>query len=215
MRCFHCPHCRKCTLRYEKHSYLFNRCISANNIGLYYLFTCVELLNTSIVFWAVLVTFEDRIDTDLVFFIFYLATAIGHEFLYIKKFCQLTETMVKGETMHERENKLKLHYKMEKQLSMMDRMQGKQPVIINPFDKGIFLNVIEFFLPSFPCLTKTSRINVQMGEDLMAPRKLKSKSVSIRSNSNASLEEIEMTNTTIDIDEEAKLDSERDSMVFN
>mmetsp|Transcript_40339 Transcript_40339/g.38815 ORF Transcript_40339/g.38815 Transcript_40339/m.38815 type:complete len:208 (+) Transcript_40339:290-913(+) len=86
LRCFHCVHCRKCTLRYEKHSYLVNRCISANNIGLYHMFVTTELFNTSIVMWAILVTFEQRIDADLVFFIFYLACVIGHEGLYIKKF---------------------------------------------------------------------------------------------------------------------------------
>ena len=102
------------------------------------MFVTTELFNTSIVLWAILVTFEQRIDADLVFFIFYLACVIGHEGLYIKKFLQHTKSMVTGETMHERLNTYKLHYKMDRQMSMMDRMQGKVPKLINPFNKVAF-----------------------------------------------------------------------------
>lgn len=49
-----------------------------------------------------MVTFNDRIDADLIFFIFYLIDGIGHEFLYLKKFIVHTKTMLTGETLHER-----------------------------------------------------------------------------------------------------------------
>lgn len=89
-RVFHCPHCKHCCHRYEKHSYLVNRCIGANNVAYYWLHCLLEVLNTGIVFWALLITFEERIDSDLVFFILYLTTGIGHFFHFFKKFYQIT-----------------------------------------------------------------------------------------------------------------------------
>lgn len=82
--------------------YRVNRCIGAKNLPLYWIHILIELINTTIVFCALMVTFNDRIDADLIFFIFYLIDGIGHEFLYLKKFIVHTKTMLTGETLHER-----------------------------------------------------------------------------------------------------------------
>lgn len=104
---------------------------------------------------------------------------------------------------------------------MMERMQGKTPRVINPFNKGLYMNVTEFFLPLFSCFLKKGHIKVQTGPELMAPRKKKAIPTSQRisqkkqnSLSKQSEDSIEMTDMTIhDIDEEAKLDSERSRML--
>mmetsp|Transcript_40339 Transcript_40339/g.38818 ORF Transcript_40339/g.38818 Transcript_40339/m.38818 type:complete len:131 (+) Transcript_40339:926-1318(+) len=121
--------------------------------------------------------------------------------------------MLTGETMHERLNTYKLHYKMDRQMSMMDRMQGKIPKLINPFNKGVFMNILEFYLPMFPCIVKKGIIHAPVGDDLMRARNSSSKKGKSKSYESRDHEEIEMTNTTIDMDEEAKLDSERESMI--
>jgi len=54
------------------------------------------------VFWSLIITFEDRIDADLIFFILYLTVGIGHEGIYFKKIFVHTRTMLTGETLHER-----------------------------------------------------------------------------------------------------------------
>ncbi len=118
-----------------------------------------------------IVTFEDRIDSDLVFFIMYLTVGVGHELHFLKKLFNTTRSMLTNESEHERTFGFKLHYKNDKQLSMMERMQGQIPKLINPFDKGVISNIVEFFIPVFSgCCGKKKGINVQTGNDLMAPR---------------------------------------------
>jgi hypothetical protein len=78
--------------------------------------------------------------------------------------------MLTNESEHERTFGFKLHYKNDKQLSMMERMQGQIPKLINPFDKGVITNIVEFFIPIFSCCSKKSKFNIQTGHDLMAPR---------------------------------------------
>jgi hypothetical protein len=153
-RVFHCPHCRRCTMKYEKHSYLVNRCISANNLPLYYLHILVENVNIFIVFWSLILTFDERIDSDLIYFIMYLTCALAHQCLYFKKILVHTKTMLTGETLHERNMGMKLHFKNDRQVSMMERMQGITSSVINPFNKGLIKNVIEFFLPAFTMCRK-------------------------------------------------------------
>ena len=101
-------------MRYEKHSYLVNRCIGASNVGLYWIHLLLEVVNSFIVFWALMITFDERIDADLIFFILYLACGIGHFAHYLKKFIDVTISMVTGETLHERQFGLKIHYKNDK-----------------------------------------------------------------------------------------------------
>lgn len=91
-----------------------NRCIGANNIPYYYLHLLLEVLNTSIVFWALMQTFEERIDSDLVFFIMYLTVGVGHELHFLKKLYNVTRSMVTNETENERIMGFKLHYKNDK-----------------------------------------------------------------------------------------------------
>jgi hypothetical protein len=85
-------------MKFEKHSYLVNRCIGASNLPLYWIHIVIELINTSIVFWSLFIIFEERIDSDLVFYILYLICGIGHEGLYLKKLYLHTRTMVTGES---------------------------------------------------------------------------------------------------------------------
>lgn len=49
-----------------------------------------------------MITFEERIDSDLVFFILYLSCGLGHFLHYVKKFIDFTKSMLTGETFHER-----------------------------------------------------------------------------------------------------------------
>jgi hypothetical protein len=170
-RMFHCQFCKCCTFKYEKHSYLIQKCIGAKNLPIYYIHVVVELINMLIIFWAMMITFDQRIDEDLVFFVFYLTCMFGHLGLYVKKLVVHTNTMIKGESWHERQGGYRLHYKNDKQLSMMDRMAGVQPGVINPFDKGIFMNAVDFFLPLFSCFARPSKINVKSGSGLNEPRK--------------------------------------------
>ena len=121
-RIFHCPHCKRCTLRFEKHSYLVNRCIGANNAPYYYLHIILENVNTFIVFWSLMITFEERIDADLVFFIIYLFCGFAHQLHYLKKFIVITISMITNETIFEREKAMNIHWKNERQISMMERM---------------------------------------------------------------------------------------------
>lgn len=88
----------------------------------YWLHLLLEVLNTSIVFWALIITFEERIDSDLVFFIMYLTVGFGHELHFLKKLFNVTRSMLTNESEHERNFGFKLHYKNDKQLSMMERM---------------------------------------------------------------------------------------------
>lgn len=118
-RVFHCQSCKTCTMRYEKHSYLVNKCISANNLPLYWLHIVVEVINASIICFAMCLTFNDNIESELIFFCLYLIVMIGHFGLYIKKFIIHTRSMVTGESLFENENRHRLHYKQDKILSMM------------------------------------------------------------------------------------------------
>lgn len=79
-----------------------NTCISANNLPLYYMHIVAELFNTIIVFAAIITTFDERIDSDLLFFILYFFCGCGQLGLYLKKFLVHTKTLLTNETLHER-----------------------------------------------------------------------------------------------------------------
>lgn len=59
----------------------------------------------------------------------------------------------------------------------MERMQGQMPKMINPLDKGYYMNIIEFFLPLFTWMRGKAyhTINLPPMTNMMAPRNSKDK----------------------------------------
>ena len=73
-----------------------------------------DFINSFIIVWGIILTFNERIDKDLVFFIAYLFCTFGHFILFTKKLLVHTKTMLTNETLHERILASKLHYKCER-----------------------------------------------------------------------------------------------------
>jgi hypothetical protein len=84
---------------------------------------------------GMILNFNEQIDEDLIIFLVFFIVTLGHFAAYFKKFLSGTKSMLTNETFNERQLGYRLHYKMKKQPSMMERMQGIVPELINPFDK--------------------------------------------------------------------------------
>lgn len=121
-RSFYCPHMKNCAMKYEKHSYLVNTCIGALNLPIYYFHVVVELVNNVIIFFSIILTIDERLDSDLLLFILYFFCSCGHTGLYFKKFLVHTKTMLTGESLHERVMGADCSYKNKKILNMMEKM---------------------------------------------------------------------------------------------
>ena len=113
-RAFHCPSCNKCCSRWEKHSYLHNRCISANNLPLYYLHCWIEWIHAVFIGYLVSITFSERIDKELLFFLLYLITTIGYVGIFTKKIIVHSKSILTNSSLWERDMGGKLHYRMKK-----------------------------------------------------------------------------------------------------
>jgi hypothetical protein len=77
--------CDKCIPKFEKHSYLVNRCISPNNFPIYYIIIWLEVITSGIIAYAMGLTFFERLDNDLVFFTLYIMSIVTHVGIFGKR----------------------------------------------------------------------------------------------------------------------------------
>lgn len=74
----------------------------------------LDFLFASIVFYGLVMTFNERIEKDLVIFIGFFFCSVGHFGHYVKKLYVHGWSMLKNESLHERTMGLKIHWKNEK-----------------------------------------------------------------------------------------------------
>lgn len=148
-RAFHCHNCNRCVARRERHSFLVLRCIGANNFPIYYLHCWLEMINSLVIFYAICLTFTQRLDNDLILFLFYVMIIITYLWMFTKKLIVHSISVFTGSSLWERENEGKLHYRQRHQVTTMQIMRGAKLEIYNPFNKGIILNFCDFLAPLF------------------------------------------------------------------
>lgn len=88
-------------MKFEKHSFLINRCIGAYNFPLYWMHIVVEVINTGIIAIALISTFFTILDYGLILFAIYILSLSGQFGLYVKKLYVHTKLIITGESLYE------------------------------------------------------------------------------------------------------------------
>ena len=94
LRAFHCVNCNRCVARYERHSYLHNRCIGANNLPYYYWHVNLEFWHAAFIFYGVVTSFTRMIDEALIFYLVYIIVSCALMGIYLKKAVSVTRSML-------------------------------------------------------------------------------------------------------------------------
>ena len=60
-----------------------------------------------------MMSFNDQLDADVIFFIIFLAINTGLLILFVKKACVHTKSIITNETLNERKMGFRFHYKLK------------------------------------------------------------------------------------------------------
>lgn len=111
-------------MKFEKHTFLVNRCIGANNLMVYWLISVFEVINLTIVFIGMMAQFEKYIDESFITFLIYFPIIVAHLGVFLKKVIVHGKSIITNETLNERLEYKNILYKHKRLLSMQEKMQG-------------------------------------------------------------------------------------------
>lgn len=129
----------------EKHSVLFLNDIGANNMPLYYLWALFETINM----WIFTFAFFDSVflgitDEMLLFYMVFIAVTLPYTFIVSKRFVVHTYCMANNITLYELQRYAQCSY----MIANLDNLE-EDIEFYNPFNRGIWINLAEFWLPLF------------------------------------------------------------------